>query len=179
VQSRFGGLICALVLLMDTASDTLIRTNLEFLRRHAPFDRMEAEALRFLGERLVTAFYPAESEILTPEDGPPRFLYIVYRGKVQARHVANVAVTEYSTLTLGPGEGFPIGAISAERASTNRYVALEDSYCLQLPAADFLRSRKSAPFSRFSVRATSPAWSASRGSNCRRSSPSAPPNSRR
>ena len=67
---------------MDTASDTLIRTNLEFLRRHAPFDRMEAEALRILGERLATAFYPAESEILMPEDGPPRFLYIVYRGKV-------------------------------------------------------------------------------------------------
>ena len=130
---------------MDTASNTLIRTNLEFLRRHAPFDRMEAEALRFLGERLVTAFYPAESEILTPEDGPPRFLYIVYRGKVQARHVANVAVTEYSTLTLGPGEGFPIGAISAERASTNRYVALEDSYCLQLPAADFLRLQEISP----------------------------------
>ena len=145
MQSRFGGLICALVLLMDTASNTLIRTNLEFLRRHAPFDRMEAEALRFLGERLVTAFYPAESEILTPEDGPPRFLYIVYRGKVQARHVASVAVTEYSTLTLGPGEGFPIGAISAGRASTNRYVALEDSYCLQLPAADFLRLQEISP----------------------------------
>ena len=63
---------------MDTsASDTLIRTNLDFLRRHAPFDRMETEALRFLGERLATAFYPAEAEILIPEDGPPRFFYIV------------------------------------------------------------------------------------------------------
>ncbi len=59
---------------MDTsASDTLIRTNLDFLRRHAPFDRMEAEALLFLGERLATAFYPAEAEILVPEDGPPRY----------------------------------------------------------------------------------------------------------
>ena len=43
---------------MDTtASDTLIRTHLDFLRRHAPFDRMEPNALRFLGERLSTAFY--------------------------------------------------------------------------------------------------------------------------
>lgn len=101
---------------MDTtASDTLIRTHLDFLRRHAPFDRMEPDALRFLGERLSTAFYPAESEILVPEDGPPRFFYIVYRGKVQARQTGAVSVTEYSTLTLGPGEGFPIGAISAGR----------------------------------------------------------------
>ena len=131
---------------MDTtASDTLIRTNLDFLRRHAPFDRMEAEALLFLGERLATAFYPAEAEILIPEDGPPRFFYIVYRGKVQARQVGSVSVTEYSTLTLGPGEGFPIGAISAGRPSTNGYLAVEDSYCFQLPAADFLKLQELSP----------------------------------
>lgn len=131
---------------MDTsASDTLIRTNLDFLRRHAPFDRMETEALRFLGERLATAFYPAEAEILIPEDGPPRFFYIVYRGKVQARQVGSVSVTEYSTLTLGPGEGFPIGAISAGRPSTNGYIAVEDSYCFQLPAADFLKLQELSP----------------------------------
>ena len=131
---------------MDTtASNTLIRTNLEFLRRHAPFDRMEAEALRFLGERLATAFYPAEAEILIPEDGPPSFFYIVYRGKVQARQVGSIAVTEYSTLTLGPGEGFPIGAISAGRPSTNGYIAVEDSYCFQLPAPDFLKLQELSP----------------------------------
>ncbi len=131
---------------MDTtASDTLIRTHLDFLRRHAPFDRMEPDALRFLGERLSTAFYPAESEILVPEDGPPRFFYIVYRGKVQARQTGAVSVTEYSTLTLGPGEGFPIGAISAGRPSTNSHLAVEDTYCFQLPAADFLRLQELSP----------------------------------
>lgn len=90
---------------MDTtASDTLIRTHLDFLRRHAPFDRMEPDALRFLGERLSTAFYPAESEILVPEDGPPRFFYIVYRGKVQARQTGAVSVTEYSTPPWAPAK---------------------------------------------------------------------------
>ena len=145
-KSRFMGLIASVMAVMDTpsASDTLIRTQLDFLRRHAPFDRMEPDALRFLGERLSTAYYPAEAEVLMPEDGPPRFFYIVYRGKVQARQVG-VTVTEYSTLTLGPGEGFPIGAISAERPSTNAYVALEDSYCFQLPAADFLKLLEISP----------------------------------
>ena len=129
----------------NTAADTLIRTTLEFLRQHAPFDRMEADALRFLGERLATAYYPAEAEILMPEDGPPRFFYIVYRGKVQARQTGAVSVTEYSTLTLGPGEGFPIGAISAGRPSTNGYLAVEDTYCFQLPAADFLKLQELSP----------------------------------
>jgi len=131
--------------MVTTAPDTLIRTNLDFLRRHPPFDRMEAEALHFLGERLATAFYPADSEILMPEDGPPSFFYIVYRGKVQARQVGGVAVTEYATLTLGPGEGFPIGAISAGRPSTNGYLAVEDTYCFQLPAADFLHLQEISP----------------------------------
>jgi CBS domain-containing protein len=131
--------------MVTTAPDTLIRTNLDFLRRHPPFDRMEPEALHFLGERLATAFYPADSEILMPEDGPPSFFYIVYRGKVQARQVGGVAVTEYATLTLGPGEGFPIGAISAGRPSTNGYIAVEDSYCFQLPAADFLHLQEISP----------------------------------
>ena len=131
---------------MDTtAAETLIQKNLEFLRRHSPFDRMEADALRFLGERLATAYYPAESVILTPEDGLPRFFYIVYRGKVQARHAGSIAVTEHSTLTLGPGEGFPIGAISAGRPSTNAHIAIEDTYCFQLPAADFLRLQELSP----------------------------------
>jgi len=131
---------------MNTAAaDSLIRKNLEFLRRHAPFDRMEVEALRFLGERLATAYYPAESEILTPDDGPPHFFYIVYRGKVQARHAGTILVTEHSTLTLGPGEGFPIGAISAGRPSTNTHIAVEDTYCFQLPASDFLRLQEMSP----------------------------------
>ena len=52
-KSRFMGLIASVMAVMDTpsASDTLIRTQLDFLRRHAPFDRMEPDALRFLGER--------------------------------------------------------------------------------------------------------------------------------
>ncbi|MDD3354097.1 DUF294 nucleotidyltransferase-like domain-containing protein [Zoogloea sp.] len=131
---------------MDTsATDILLRTNLDFLRRHAPFDRMEAEALRFLGERLSIAFYPAESPVLMPEDGIPRFFHIVHRGKVQARQNGGIAVTEYATLTLGPGECFPIGAISAGRPSTNGYIAVEDCYCFQLPAADFLRLQELSP----------------------------------
>jgi CBS domain-containing protein len=164
---------------MDTtASDTLIRTHLDFLRRHAPSTAWSPTPCAF-GERLSTAFYPAESEILVPEDGPPRFFYIVYRGKVQARQVGAVSVTEYSTLTLGPGEGFPIGAISAGRPSTNSHMAVEDTYCFQLPAADFLRLQELSPsFQIFCTRYIASLMSQSR-EQLQVQLPSAPPSSRR
>ena len=109
-----------------------------FLRKHAPFNRMTAEALDFVAERAVVSFYAAGSEILGPDFGPVAYFYIIETGKVQARQAGEVAVTEYSLLTLGPGESFPIGAVTANRPSTNTYTALEDTFCYQLPAADFL-----------------------------------------
>lgn len=110
----------------------------DFLRRHAPFNRMRADALAFLAERAVTAFYPRDAEIVGPDSGTVRYFYIVERGKVLARQAGEVTVTEYSVLTLGAGESFPIGAVTAQRPSTNVYTALEDTFCYQLPAEDFL-----------------------------------------
>lgn len=117
----------------------------DFLRRHPPFNRMAAEALDFLAMRLEQVFFPAGSEILCPEGGVVAHFYIVEHGKVQARQAGEVRVTEYGVLTLGPGECFPIGAVSARRASTNRYTALEDCFCYRLPAADFVELQTLSP----------------------------------
>src|SRR6185369_2878751 len=128
-----------------SATQMLVGASTDFLRRYSPFNRMEPEALGFLAERLTLAFYPQDTAILTPEMGPPRHFYIVQRGKVQARQVGSVALTEYASLGLGPGECFPIGAISAQRPSTNEYVAAGDSFCYQLPAEDFLALMQMSP----------------------------------
>lgn len=122
----------------NSATELLMGASMDFLRRFSPFNRMEPEALSFLAERLALAFHPRDTAILTPEMGPPRYFYIVQRGKVQARQVGGVAVTEYTSLGLGPGDCFPIGSITAQRPATNQYVAIEDSFCYQLPAEDFL-----------------------------------------
>lgn len=116
-----------------------------FLRRHPPFDRMQAKALEFLATRLEQVFFSAGSEILCPEGGVVAHFYIVEHGKVQARQAGEVRVTEYGVLTLGPGECFPIGAVSARRATTNRYTALEDCFCYRLPAADFVALQTLSP----------------------------------
>lgn len=127
------------------AANLLVGASTDFLRNFSPFNRMEAEALAFLAERAVLAFHPRGSDILTPEMGVPRHFYIVQRGKVQASQTGSTTVTEYASMTLGPGECFPIGAISARRPSTNAYVAIEDSFCFQLGADDFLHLMQMSP----------------------------------
>ncbi len=127
------------------ATDLLVGASTDFLRNFSPFNRMEAEALAFLAGHAVLAFHPRGADILTPEMGVPRHFYIVQRGKVQARQTGAAVVTEYASLSLGPGECFPIGAISARRPSTNAYTAAEDSFCYQIGADEFLQLMQMSP----------------------------------
>ncbi|QID18121.1 CBS domain-containing protein [Nitrogeniibacter mangrovi] len=130
---------------MTTAAQALVGASTEFLKRFSPFDQMEPEALDFLGERLQLGHFAKGTTILSPDMGQPRHFFIIQRGKVQASQAGSVAVTEYASMTLGPGECFPIGAISAGRPTTNNYVALEDSFCYQLPARDFMELMRISP----------------------------------
>lgn len=109
-----------------------------FLARHQPFSRMTAEALNFVAERSEIAYYAAGTEIIGPDSGNVRYFYIIESGHVQARQAGEVTVTEYSVMSLGAGESFPIGAVAAGRPSTNSYTAVEDTFCYQLPADDFM-----------------------------------------
>lgn len=129
----------------NTAPDQLVGASTDFLRRFSPFDRMEAEALTFLAQRAVLGFHARGSEILSPEMGQPRHFHIIQRGKVQARQSGPATVTEYTTLNMGPGECFPIGAITAQRPSTNAYVAVEDSFVFQIGVDDFMELMRISP----------------------------------
>ena len=120
-------------------------STISFLRNHAPFDKMAGEALQRFAEKAQIVFYPAGSQIVGPDSGNVRFFYLIESGKVQARQAGEVAVTEYSILSLGIGESFPIGAVTAGRPSTNIYLATEDTFCYQLPAEDFLALMASSP----------------------------------
>ncbi len=121
------------------ATRMLVDATIEALRRHSPFDRMEREALAFLAGRAKLGYFPKDSYIITPEMGPVDTFYIIQRGKVLAKQSGEINVTEYSSLTLGTGECFPIGSVMARRASTNSYVAIEDTFCYQLAADDFVQ----------------------------------------
>lgn len=118
---------------------------LAFLKNHAPFNQMKIEALHDFADKAQIVFYPAGSEIVGPESGNVRYFYLIESGKVQARQAGEVTVTEYSILSLGAGESFPIGAVTAGRPSTNVYKAIEDTFCYLLPAENFLALVASSP----------------------------------
>lgn len=128
-----------------TAPDMLVGASTDFLKRFSPFNRMEPEPLDFLARHATLAFHPRGSEILTPEMGQARQFFIIQRGKIQSRQTGATTVTEYSSMTMGPGECFPIGAVSASRPSTNAYVAVEDSFCFQISADDFMQLMQMSP----------------------------------
>ncbi|MEI7614360.1 MAG: DUF294 nucleotidyltransferase-like domain-containing protein [Betaproteobacteria bacterium] len=134
----------------NSATQMLVSATLEFLQGHPPFDRMETDALRFLAEHVKLAYYPKGSELVSTSSGVARTLYIVQRGKVLARQAGDISVMEYSSMTLGPGECFPIGSVMAQRSSTNAYTVLEDLFCYELPADDFFSLiQKSSAFNLF------------------------------
>src|SRR5574343_1783068 len=116
-----------------------------FLRNHAPFNKMQPDALQRFADKAQLVFHPAGSEIIGPASGNVRYFYLIESGKVQARQAGEVTVTEYSILSLGAGEGFPIGAVTAGRPSTNHYTAMDDTFCYLLPAEDFLALMASSP----------------------------------
>ena len=108
-----------------------------FLQRHPPFDGMEEDAMRFLTSRLVVGYYPKGSSILQPVDGEPAHFYVVHKGLVHLSPAETYHLPGGVELTLGPGECFSVGALLERRAVASAYVAAEDTFCYQLPAADF------------------------------------------
>src|SRR5512143_470879 len=126
-------------------------TTTEFLRRYAPFNRMSDAALAFLVPRLRHVHFAKDATILATHTGPVGDLYIVQRGLVGSRP-NNVQADP--DRTLGPGELFPVGALSAGGTTTKVFSALRDTYCYLLARDDFLELRQASPeFERYCTQA--------------------------
>ena len=135
---------------MPVRSSTLEATT-EFLRRYAPFSRMSDAALAFLVPRLLHAHFAKDATILATHTGPVAHLHIVQRGLVGSR--PNNAQADPDR-TLGPGELFPVGALSAGGTTTKVFSALKDTHCYLLARADFLELRQASPeFERYCTQA--------------------------
>lgn len=117
--------------------ESLISAAIAFLGRYPPFDTMERAALQFLAARLSLGYHPKGTAILLPDHGEPQAFFIIQRGVVQLVQAGAYQATGGPALTMGPGECFSIGALMEKRPVTVPYVAAEDTFCYQLPAADF------------------------------------------
>lgn len=124
-----------------------------YLKQFAPFSGMSTESLGYLSRHLKLQMFPKGTEIMGPEVGSVRQLFILEKGKVLGQQVSELAVTEYTRINLQPGECFPIGAVTAGRPSTNRYTALTDAYCYVLPVENFRELMEISPeFNAFCTR---------------------------
>ncbi len=123
----------------------------DFLRRHAPFNRIGDEMLAFVVPKLSRARFAKEARILWTSAEPVAHLHIVERGLVASRPNNTQADPDR---TLGPGELFPVGALSAGSATTKVYTALQDTMCYLLARDDFLELRRRSPeFERYCTQA--------------------------
>ena len=123
----------------------------EFLRRFAPFSRMRDETLRSLVPKLKLAYFAKDATILSTQSGPVEHLHIIERGVVGSR--PNSAQADPDRM-LGPGELFPVGALSAGGTTTKIFHALQDTFCYLLAREDFLELRRESPeFERYCTQA--------------------------
>src|SRR5262245_18023968 len=112
---------------------------------------MAGAAFDFLAARLKLAYFAKDSTILEPGPDPVGELYIVQRGHVASRAPAPEAPADP---TLGAGECFPVGALTAGAPSSKVFRAIEDTFCYALAAGDVLELRRVSPeFERFCVAA--------------------------
>ena len=111
----------------------------DFLRRYAPFRAMRDDVVRALAPKLTLAHFAKDATILSAQSGPVAQLFIIQQGRVGRR--PNDTQPEIDR-TLGPGDLFPVGALSAGGTTTKIFHALSDTSCYLLSREDFLALRQ-------------------------------------
>ena len=116
-----------------------IQGTLQFLQRFPPFNQMEHSHLAYLVEQCQLRFYACGESIVKPADGPVEHFYIVKQGRVvgERQHLVRPGVE--TTFEITSGECFPLAALLGERATRTEHLAGEDTFCLQLNKAAFIR----------------------------------------
>ena len=131
-------------------ASSLLQATAEALRMQAPFSDMAEADLAWLAARLTLAYFPQHATLLEAGGKPPDALFIIKQGMIEGQ-----APDKEGTrlLQLSSGEMFPLGALLAERAVANRYIAASDTFCYRLAAADFhALLERSRAFSDFCTR---------------------------
>ncbi len=139
-----------------TAVQQNIQGTLEFLQKYPPFNQMDIAHLSFLVENCQLRFYAAGEKIISPDDGPVEFFYIVKQGSVHGDRRKGQDASQETTFEITTGECFPIAALLGERATRTSHVAETDTFCLLLDKASFVKLfGKCEAFRDFSVRGIS------------------------
>ena len=112
-------------------------SQLSFFAAHAPFDQMEQSHLLWMLDRMQLAYYARGEVIASPEQGAVERFLVIKQGMVQGEQNVADASEADAWLELSEGECFPLGALLAHRPVASIYRAGHDTFCYELPAADF------------------------------------------
>jgi CBS domain-containing protein len=112
-------------------------SQLIFFAAHAPFNRMESTHLLWMLERMRLGYYAEGEVIVSPEQSTAARFLVIKQGMVHGeQNVAHASETD-TWLELAEGECFPLGALLAHRPVASIYRAGKDTFCYELPVADF------------------------------------------
>ena len=112
-------------------------SELSFITKHAPFDRMELGHVLWMLERMHLGYYAEGEVIVSPDQGVVDRLFVIKQGVVHGEQNVAKASDADTWLELTEGECFPLGALLANRSVASTYRAGTDIFCYELPAAAF------------------------------------------
>ena len=113
---------------------TIVAGLKQVLMRHVPFSHMEDADLDYLIANVEVAYYAPGETLLAPSSEPSSRFFILKQGGVRGLLDADPGRVAFEG---GPGDCFPVGALLAERPVALTYVAVGDTFCLQLPRERF------------------------------------------
>ncbi|AZZ91089.1 CBS domain-containing protein [Hahella sp. KA22] len=140
----------------DNALPQNIRSLMNFLRAFAPFKQMDDGPLATLLEKSSIEFFPADAQIIGPDDGAPEKFYIVKQGYIVGERDSYRHANELPTFDIGPGACFPVAALLGERPTRTLHKAQEDTFCITCSKEHFSRMLAICPvFRDFCLRGVS------------------------
>jgi len=114
-------------------SSSLVQNLRQQLMLRLPFSGMTIEDVDLFIEFASEVYFAPNEVILSPADGPPACLYFIRQGRVSEKRTSP-GLSE-SAFELEAGELFSVSASLAARPAAASYIAIEDCFCLTLPAA--------------------------------------------
>jgi CBS domain-containing protein len=129
-------------------SHSLVQNLRQQLMQSLPFSKMAQKDVDFFLTSSREAYFAPKEVILSPVDGPPRYLYFIRQGCVSGRRdIPEIVETAF---LLDAGSLFSIGSAFANRPVSSTYSAVDDCFCLLFPV-DAMRQLafQSIPFSEF------------------------------
>lgn len=128
-----------------SSSQSLVKNLAQQLMAELPFSAMHANDVSFFIESSQEAYFAPDEVILAPDQGVPKYLYLLRQGTVLGKRV--LSKNQTVDFEVEAGQLFSVGAMLTKRAVSSSYSARGDCFCLLLPVDAFDELNiKSPPF---------------------------------